>query len=145
MIAKRWIHPAAAAAFLVAVAAILGACGGSGDGATVTPAGVTTLGPLAYRDALAAAPGAFVVNVHTPYEGELPATSAFIAFDRIRESAASLPADKSAPLYIYCRSGRMSAEAAPVLRALGYSNIIDLQGGMNAWRAAGLAIIEKPP
>lgn len=131
---------------LVALAAVLAACGGAGGGVTATakPSGVTILSPMAYRDALAADLGAFVVNVHTPYQGEIPSTSAFVPFDRVKEGAAGLPADKSAPLYIYCRSGRMSAESTPALQALGYTNIIDLQGGMNAWRDAGLEIIEKP-
>ena len=148
MTANRHLSRASVAGLglLAALAAILAACGGSGGSATATakPSGVTILSPVAYRDALAAGPNAFVVNVHTPYEGELPGTSAFVAFDRINEGAADLPADKSAPLYIYCRSGRMSAEATPALQALGYTNIIDLKGGMNAWRDAGLEILEKP-
>ena len=148
MIANRRIRRASVTSLglLVALAAILAACGGSGGGATATakPSGVKILSPMAYRDALAAAPGAFVVNVHTPYEGEIPSTSAFVAFDRVKERGADLPADKSAPLYIYCRTGRMSAEATPAPQALGYTNIIDLQGGMNAWRDASLEILEKP-
>lgn len=34
----------------------------------------------------------------------------------------------------------MSAEATPDLHALGYTNIIDLEGGMEAWRAAGFEL-----
>ena len=148
MIGSRHLTRASVAGLgvLFALASIFAACGGSNGGATATalPSGFTLLSPTAYRDALAADAGAFVVNVHTPYEGEIARTSAFLAFDRIREGAVDLPADKSAPLYIYCRSGRMSAEALPALQALGYTNVVDLKGGMNAWRDAGLEIVQKP-
>ena len=38
---------------------------------------------------------------------------------------------------IYCRSGTMSAAAAPVLAELGYDDIVELDGGMVAWTASG--------
>ncbi len=111
--------------------------GGAADGK------VTLLEPSAYQAAIGAEADPFVVNLHVPYEGEIDGTDAFVPFDDVEAHAAELPADKSAPLYIYCRSGRMSAEATPALHALGYTNIIDLKGGMNAWREAGLEILNK--
>lgn len=42
--------------------------------------------------------------------------------------------DKSAPLYIYCRSGKRSAKAAAQLTAIGFTKIIDLEGGYEAWK-----------
>jgi cytochrome c oxidase subunit 2 len=48
-----------------------------------------------------------------------------------------LPEDKNAPIAIYCRSGRMSAISAQQLNDLGYANIYDLEGGMNAWQSSG--------
>lgn len=129
------------AAFVLALAAMAlaagAACGGGSDGGSAT-----LLSPAAYRDAIAQG-DAFVVNVHIPYEGEIQGTDAFIPFDDIAAHADELPADKSAPLYIYCMSGRMSAEATPDLQALGYTNIIDLDGGMEAWQAAGFEIIQR--
>ncbi len=110
---------------------------------TAEPAGsVTLLAPADYKTAIAGS-GAFVVNLHIPYEGEIEGTDAFIPFDRVAEHATELPADKSAPLYIYCRSGRMSAEATPDLQRLGHTNIIDLDGGMRAWEEAGLTLVHR--
>ncbi|MBI5285056.1 MAG: rhodanese-like domain-containing protein [Chloroflexi bacterium] len=136
-----------AAALLVMAAWIAGACGSSDSSdkkseATVRAGGVTLLDAQAYRTAIGSGEQ-FVVNVHVPYEGEIEGTDAFVPFDQIDQHVAELPTDKTAPLYIYCRSGRMSGEAAPVLQRLGYTNIIDLRGGMNAWRDAGLAIVNK--
>lgn len=140
IISRYW----GAAAMLIVAACIAAACGSGGDKSepTAQAGGVMLLDATAYRQAIASS-DRFVVNVHVPYEGEIEGTDAFVPFDQIDQHVAELPADKSAPLYIYCRSGRMSAEAAPVLQRLGYTNIIDLKGGMNAWREAGLSILNK--
>lgn len=89
-------------------------------------------------------PAAFVVNVHTPYEGELAGTDAFIPYDRVATDS-RLPADKDAEILLYCRSGRMSQTAAEALRRAGYTNVVELAGGMNAWETAGMAVHMSSP
>jgi rhodanese-related sulfurtransferase len=37
----------------------------------------------------------------------------------------------------------MSTEAAPILVNLGYTNVVEVDGGMQAWQAAGGELIEK--
>lgn len=37
--------------------------------------------------------------------------------------------DKDDTIYMYCKKGGRSAEAAALLESLGYKNIIDLEGG----------------
>lgn len=81
-------------------------------------------------------PSAVLVNVHIPYEGHIDGTDAFVPFDEIGTWDA-LPADLGAPIALYCRSGNMSAQATDALVDLGYTNVVDLEGGMNAWTAAG--------
>ncbi len=84
-----------------------------------------------------------LINVHVPYEGHIDGTDAFIAFDSILESN-ELPSDRSAPIALYCRSGNMSAQATADLAQAGYTNVVDLEGGMNAWTANGGALLDDP-
>ena len=42
--------------------------------------------------------------------------------------------DKEAPLYLYCRSGQRSLQAAKILDAMGFKEIYDLKGGYLAWK-----------
>ncbi len=79
----------------------------------------------------------FFVNVHIPYDGEIPDTDAFIAFDEIDARLAEFPKETDAKIVVYCRSGSMSAIAARDLVQAGYTNIINLDGGFRAWSQSG--------
>jgi len=83
------------------------------------------------------------INVHIPYEGEIEGTDLFIPYDKIEQHLDQLPANKNARVVLYCRSGRMSEEAASTLVQLGYTDVWNLDGGMIAWKQAGYPILEK--
>ena len=42
--------------------------------------------------------------------------------------------DHSKPIYVMCRTGRRSAEAQQKLSALGFTNVINVAGGFEAWK-----------
>lgn len=111
-------------------------------GTQTAPAPYLDLPPAEFR-ALLSAGGATVVNVHVPDEGAIPGTNLTIPYDRIEQEAGRLPADRSAPIALYCISGRMSDIAARKLASLGYTRLYNLKGGMLAWEQAGLPLTGK--
>ena len=44
--------------------------------------------------------------------------------------------DKDRPVYVYCLVGGRSAAAAEWMRNNGFKNVVELTGGINAWKAA---------
>ena len=126
------------AAALVPLAVLTAACGtdrAAGPGGPTTSAPSQLVAPAAFA-ATVDRPGVVTVNVHVPHGEDIPGTDLVIPFDRITASP-ELPTDRSTPLAIYCRSGNMSATAARDLRAMGYTHIVELDGGYDAWLASG--------
>jgi rhodanese-related sulfurtransferase len=48
--------------------------------------------------------------------------------------------DKSKPVLLYCRSGHRSGNALKILQGKGYTEAKHIEGGINAWQAAGLPV-----
>src|SRR2546428_6918307 len=51
--------------------------------------------------------------------------------------------DKDAPIVLYCGGGFRSALAAESLQRMGYRNVVSMDGGIRAWRAAGYPVETK--
>jgi phage shock protein E len=136
---RRWFVMAAAA--LALLVGQLAACSpGAGTGTSHTSGaggaqGFTLLTPqqlhrmMAERDV-------YLVNVHVPYEGEIPGTDAFIPYTEIASRLGELPFGAE-PVVIYCRSGVTSEQAAEAMVAAGAPAFYELQGGYTAWQAVG--------
>ncbi len=134
---------------LSAVALSLAACGASGPGADSPAGDEFPKNSYGYSDisieqlaALMENEEITLVNVHIPYEGEIPQTDLFIPFDEVSSHLSELP-DKEATIVLYCRSGSMSTSAAQELAALGYTNVLEVDGGFRAWEAAGRDLLRK--
>lgn len=56
------------------------------------------------------------------------------------ELIAKLPADKNTIIGVYCKSGHRSTLALVFLQNLGYKNAISMDGGFDAWKAAGYPV-----
>lgn len=55
--------------------------------------------------------------------------------DDFKEKVATL--DKNKPVMVYCKMGGRSAKAAGILKEMGFTTIVDLEGGYTAWKASG--------
>jgi rhodanese-related sulfurtransferase len=84
-----------------------------------------------------------LVDVHTPYAGEIDKTDAFVPYDEIEVNISKFPTDKNAMILVYCSSGHMSGIAAEKLVRLGYTNVWNLSGGMTAWQQQGFPLLAK--
>lgn len=103
--------------------------GSSAPTLTSVPAPSRLVGPREFAAAVAE-PGRVTINARAG-RGDIAGTDVSIPFDQIDVQVQRLPADRSTPLAIYCRTGRMSAIAATALSRLGYSQVVEL---MAVWR-----------
>src|ERR1700759_2648361 len=82
-----------------------------------------------------------VVDVRTVDEfNEIRAVGARnVPLDRLDPAAlAQSHADSAKPIYFICAVGGRSAWACEMMMAMGYENVVNVEGGTQAWFAAGL-------
>jgi thioredoxin len=106
-----------------------------------TSKNVKTIEPASFAEKIAATPNAQILDVRTPEEyvsGHIDnATNVnWNGTDFVAKAAAL---DKTKPVFVYCKSGGRSKQAAAKLEELGFTTIYELQGGMLKWDAAGLS------
>lgn len=86
----------------------------------------------------------FVLQAHVPYNGEIEGTDLIMKdWENPESYIEELPENKKQSIAIYCRSGRMSQITAEQLIEIGYENIYNLEGGMNAWKESGKDLINN--
>ena len=55
-----------------------------------------------------------------------------------KEQVAKL--DKSKPVFVYCKSGGRSGQAAQMLKGMGFTEVDDLDGGITRWKNEGMPL-----
>jgi rhodanese-related sulfurtransferase len=50
---------------------------------------------------------------------------------------------KDKPVIVMCANGQRSAKAAATLRTAGFTNVVNLVGGLGAWQTAGLPTVKS--
>ena len=74
-------------------------------------------------------------EVHAEYARNIPLD----AFDP-QQVMANRNGSSGKPLYVICRSGSRATKACERLLASGHENIVNVEGGTQAWEAAGLPV-----
>ncbi|HQV51911.1 MAG: rhodanese-like domain-containing protein [Flavobacteriales bacterium] len=62
-----------------------------------------------------------------------------IPLSQLQARMSEVPKDK--PLVIACQSGSRSEQASMILLENGYTDLVNMEGGMNAWQEKGLEVI----
>ena len=85
---------------------------------------------------------AAIVDVREPFEyveGHLP-ESRNIPMDQLEQRLGDLERRKEAPVILVCQTGARSMDACKKLEGLGFTRVHHLDGGVAAWRTAGLPL-----
>lgn len=109
---------------------------------------IGSVSPEAVSKELAAG-GPVVVDVREPVEWERHVEGAL----QVPRGLLEFVADPASPRYnpeleptrrviVYCASGARGALATLTLQDMGYENVANLDGGLKAWVAAGLPVVE---
>lgn len=111
--------------FVAGACALLGLAGCGQARQEVAVAASSAAMPVAQTGA--AQSGTVWIDVRTAEEyaqGHLPG-AINIPHEQIGSRIASVVADKQAPVYLYCRSGRRSGIALETVQQLGYRNVVN--------------------
>jgi rhodanese-related sulfurtransferase len=63
-----------------------------------------------------------------------------IPFSQLKDRLGEVKADKSKPLVVYCARGQRALMAGGTLKAAGFTQLYNLNGGFKAWLDAGLPV-----
>jgi rhodanese-related sulfurtransferase len=106
-----------------------------------TQMGVSELTPEQARPAVEAAYSQFVdVRTAEEYAAGHAYRARNIPLEELSENLDKL--ERNEPVYLICRSGRRSNEAAEILVREGFPQVISIAGGTTAWEEAGLPMVK---
>lgn len=103
---------------------------------------VTTISPKQLHDLVQAGQPVELVDVRTPVEfREVHVSFARnVPLDQL--DGATIAAGRNGqPLYVICRSGNRATQACQRLTAAGFTHVINVEGGTQAWETAGLPVV----
>lgn len=124
---------------------VLGACAatpqGSAPSTAGAPGGYTTIAVSELKARLDAGEPLLVLDVRTPEEfigdGHI-AGATLIPLQELPQRLDEL--DKETPIACFCRSGNRSQQACAQLAAAGFTSLVNVEGGIQAWAAAGYPV-----
>ncbi|MEW4569555.1 rhodanese-like domain-containing protein [Tautonia sp. JC769] len=107
--------------------------------------GIATISPQALEERRKQGKPVDLIDVRTPVEfREVHAEPArLVPLDQLepRSVMDGRNGSREEPLYLICRSGGRAQKAAETFVAAGFENVVNVEGGTQAWEAAGLPVV----
>ena len=73
-------------------------------------------------------------EVHVEFARNVP-------LDQLNPTDALAGHDEDEPLYVICRSGSRAAKACDAIGEAGFHNVVNVEGGTQAWEEAGYSVV----
>ena len=106
---------------------------------------ITTISPAEVAQRRSRGKTVDLIDVRTPVEfAEVHAEGAtLVPLDRLDPAAVMVSRSGRAdePLFVICRSGARAAKACEAFRTAGCRNVLNVEGGTDAWERMGLAVV----
>lgn len=97
-----------------------------------------------FADGIQDNPDALLLDVRTQAEWEQDGhleNATLIPHTELESRESELSSDKDALILLYCRSGNRSQDAAQTLLDMGFTNVMELETGINGWKDAGMPVV----
>lgn len=104
---------------------------------------VATISPKQLHELVQAGQSLELIDVRTPVEyREVHVDFAHnLPLDRLDAKQFASGRNPSETLYVICRSGSRGKQACEKFLAAGYTNVVNVEGGTQAWDQAGLPVV----
>ncbi len=104
---------------------------------------VTTMSPKQLHDLVQSGSSVELIDVRTPveYREVHVGFARNVPLDQLDVTQLAAGRDGSEPLYVICRSGSRGRQACEQLLAAGCTNVVNVEGGTQAWDQAGLPVV----
>lgn len=104
---------------------------------TSPDSGIPEITPTELRQRMDQEQPLVLLDVREPFEPEIADLPAYgqrlIPMGEVPDHLDEL--DPDAPMVVYCRSGGRSGRVVQFLQASGFTNVLNLKGGILGWRA----------
>lgn len=97
------------------------------------PYGVPELSPAEVAQRLARGDSFVLLDVREPYELQLSALDGALNLPMSQLAARWRDIPRDRPVVVFCHTGVRSVSVIHALREAGYTNLINLAGGIDAW------------
>jgi rhodanese-related sulfurtransferase len=105
---------------------------------------VTKMSPKQLHDLVQSGASIELIDVRTPveYREVHVGFARNVPLDQLDAAKfASGRGDSAQPLYVICRSGSRGKQACEKFLSAGYTNVVNVEGGTQAWDQAGLPVV----